>query len=47
MLNGNLNELGRLAGEAERFCRERALAEEVQFDLNLALDACSQNPSQC
>jgi anti-sigma regulatory factor (Ser/Thr protein kinase) len=33
-----LDELGRVAGEAERFCREHSLAEEVQFDLNLVLE---------
>jgi anti-sigma regulatory factor (Ser/Thr protein kinase) len=38
VLNGDLNELGRLAGEAERFCHERSLDGEVQFDLNLVLE---------
>ena len=38
MLDGNLNELGRLAAEAERFCRQCSLGEEVQFDLNLVLE---------
>ena len=38
VLDGNLNELGRLAEEAERFCREQSLGQEVQFDLNLVLE---------
>jgi anti-sigma regulatory factor (Ser/Thr protein kinase) len=38
LLDGNLDELGRLAGEAERFCRERSLSAEVQFDIDLALE---------
>jgi anti-sigma regulatory factor (Ser/Thr protein kinase) len=33
-----LNELGRLAGEAERFCLAGSLGEEVQYDLNLVLE---------
>jgi len=38
VLDGKLNELERLAGEAQRFCQERSLGAEVQFDLNLALE---------
>jgi len=38
VLDGNLNELARIEAEAERFCRERCLASEVQFDLNLVLE---------
>jgi len=38
VLDGNLNQLARIEAEAERFCRERSLASEVQFDLNLVLE---------
>jgi len=38
VLNGNLGELERVAAETERFCHERSLASEVQFDLNLVLE---------
>jgi anti-sigma regulatory factor (Ser/Thr protein kinase) len=38
VLDGNLNELERLAGEVERFCGQRSLDAEAQFDLNLALE---------
>jgi serine/threonine-protein kinase RsbW len=38
VLDGNVNELARLAAEVELFCSERSLDSEVQFDLNLALE---------
>ena len=38
LLDGNLDELGRLAGEAERFCHDHSLGAEVQFDIDLALE---------
>ena len=38
MLDGHLSELERIEAEAERFCRERSLGSEVQFDLNLVLE---------
>ena len=38
VLNGNLGELERVAAETERFCHERSLTSEVQFDLNLVLE---------
>lgn len=37
-LNGNLGELGRLAAEIGRFRAAHSLSEEVEFDLNLALE---------
>ena len=37
-LNGNLNELERLAAEIARFCAQNALDEEAGFQLNLALE---------
>ncbi|MCU1234538.1 MAG: putative anti-sigma regulatory factor, serine/threonine protein kinase [Candidatus Solibacter sp.] len=37
-LNGNLKELGRLAAEVSRFCRENALTEDAEFQLNLVLE---------
>lgn len=33
-----MDELARLAAEAERFCRSHALSAEVQFDIDLALE---------
>ena len=38
ILHGNLSELGRLARETASFCREHRLADEVAFELNLALE---------
>jgi len=38
LLNGNLGELERLAAEVGRFCAAHSLSEEVEFDLNLALE---------
>jgi serine/threonine-protein kinase RsbW len=37
-LNGNLNELERLAAEVSRFCRENALDDDAEFQLNLVLE---------
>ena len=37
-LNGNLNELERLTAEVSRFCRENALDEDAEFQLNLVLE---------
>jgi serine/threonine-protein kinase RsbW len=37
-LNGNLGELERLAAEISRFRAACSLSEEVEFDLNLALE---------
>lgn len=42
-LNGNLAELQRLAAEIARFCREHSLADDVAFDLNLALEELFTN----
>ena len=36
--SGNLAEVERLAEEVEWFCQENGLADEVKFDLNLALE---------
>ena len=38
LLNGNLGELTRLAAEIRRFRAAHSLSEEVEFDLNLALE---------
>lgn len=38
LLNGNLGELQRLAAEVSRFRAAHSLSEEVEFDLNLALE---------
>ena len=38
VLDGDLREVERLAATTERFCRENALAGDVAFDLNLALE---------
>lgn len=35
---GDVGEVKRLAEEVEGFCRENGLADEVEFDLNLALE---------
>src|SRR5689334_19772244 len=45
-LDGSLHELARLAEELERFCRERSLGSEIQFDLNLALEELFTNAVQ-
>jgi anti-sigma regulatory factor (Ser/Thr protein kinase) len=37
-LDGNLSELGKLAGEIARFCQENRLDDEAEFQLNLALE---------
>jgi serine/threonine-protein kinase RsbW len=38
VLDSKVNELARIEAEAGRFCRERSLATEVQFHLNLVLE---------
>jgi serine/threonine-protein kinase RsbW len=43
LLDGKLSELPRLAAEAARFCREHALGEDAEFDLNLVLDELFSN----
>jgi anti-sigma regulatory factor (Ser/Thr protein kinase) len=45
-LNGNLGELERLTGEVARFCRENALDEDAEFQLNLALEELFVNAVQ-
>src|SRR5215831_8900691 len=42
-LDGRLAELGRLAGEVARFCRENGLGQKVEFDLQLALEELFTN----
>lgn len=42
-LNGNLTELQRLTAEITRFCGEHSLADNVAFDLNLALEELFTN----
>ncbi len=42
-MDGSLGELGRLALEVERFCRENALAGEFASDVNLALEELFTN----
>jgi len=37
-LDGNFEELERLAQEVTRFCRDNDLDEDIEFDLNLAFD---------
>lgn len=37
-MDGNVEELERLAQEVKRFCRENELDEDIEFDLNLAMD---------
>jgi len=37
-LDGNIEELERLAQEVTRFCRDNDLDEDIEFDLNLAFD---------
>jgi anti-sigma regulatory factor (Ser/Thr protein kinase) len=43
VLHGRLGELGRLAAETARFCREHSLGDDVQFELNLALEELFTN----
>jgi len=43
VLNGDLGELKRLAAETARFCRENSLGEDVELDLNLALEELFAN----
>ena len=38
-----MHELARLVEELERFCRESSLGEEIQYDLNLALEELFTN----
>lgn len=42
-LDGNLHELERLAEEVAWFCEENALSDEVEFDLNLAMEELFTN----
>jgi len=42
-LDGSLDELTRLGEETRRFCRERSLGADVEFDLNLALEELFAN----
>lgn len=42
-LDGDITELGRLADEVARFCRENQLGVDVEFDLNVALDELFTN----
>jgi len=37
-LEGDIEELERLAQEVTRFCRDNDLDEDIEFDLNLAFD---------
>jgi anti-sigma regulatory factor (Ser/Thr protein kinase) len=43
VLNGNLRELERLTAETASFCRDRALGDDVEFDLNLVLEELFTN----
>ena len=43
LLDGTLSELARLTAEIARFCRDHALAEDVEFDLNLVLEELFAN----
>ena len=43
VLHGRLGELDRLAAETARFCREHSLGDEVEFDVNLALEELFTN----
>ena len=38
VLDGNLAELARLTAETARFCRQYALGDDLEFDLNLVLE---------
>jgi serine/threonine-protein kinase RsbW len=42
-LNGNLDELQRLAAFVQQFCREQSLGDDVEFRLNLALEELFTN----
>jgi len=42
-LDGNLQELGRLAEEVAWFCEENALDTDVEFDLNLVMEELFTN----
>lgn len=42
-LDGNSAELARLAGAVAEFCREHALDEPIEFDLNLVLEELFMN----
>jgi len=46
ILQGSLSELGRLAAETSSFCRQHRLADEVAFELNLALEELFVNAVQ-
>jgi serine/threonine-protein kinase RsbW len=43
VLHGRLGELECLVAEIARFCREHSLGDEVEFDLNLALEELFTN----
>ena len=43
VLHGNLKELERLTLETAQFCREHALGDDVEFDLNLVLEELFTN----
>jgi serine/threonine-protein kinase RsbW len=43
VLDGKLSELTRITAGTARFCREHALAGDVEFDLNLALEELFTN----
>ena len=43
VLDGRLGELGRMVAEVAGFCRDHGLAEEVEFDLDLALEELFTN----
>ena len=42
-LNGDLKELGRLAGWLAQFCRDAGLSDDLEFRLNLALEELFTN----
>jgi anti-sigma regulatory factor (Ser/Thr protein kinase) len=46
VLNGDLAELGRLAAAVGRFCRESSLGEDVELDVNLAIEELFVNSVQ-
>jgi anti-sigma regulatory factor (Ser/Thr protein kinase) len=43
LLNGDLKELARLTAATAAFCREHALDDDVEFDLNLATEELFTN----
>lgn len=43
VLDGKLSELATLTAEVGRFCREHALGDDVEFDLNLVLEELFTN----